>query len=187
MLNLKSGDSKYLIGGLISLADVGTLSLEFCTLSKLTKNEKYCKKAVKILKELRYLSEDGLAPVYLENLNKNQLKIKGEKAKYSLGGLSDSYYEYLLKMWIMTNKTVSSFRDSYDKSVKGAKKHLIVEGLEQRLFLVDTTNKSEHLVLFFKFYFYIFFLFFEIRCVLLVECFLWEPKLQQILTKKILN
>ena len=37
---------------------------------------------------------------------------------YALGGLGDSYYEYLLKQWIQTNKTENRFKNWYDESSK---------------------------------------------------------------------
>jgi len=46
---------------------------------------------------------------------------------YSVGGLGDSYYEYLLKQWLQTNKTESRLKKWYYKSEKGIKRLLLNE------------------------------------------------------------
>lgn len=36
----------------------------------------------------------------------------------SVGGLGDSYYEYLLKAWIMSDKTDTEARKTYDDAIE---------------------------------------------------------------------
>jgi mannosyl-oligosaccharide alpha-1,2-mannosidase len=40
----------------------------------------------------------------------------------SLGGLGDSYYEYLLKRFILGGKTEKEFREFYDESMEVCEK-----------------------------------------------------------------
>ena len=44
---------------------------------------------------------------------------------YSLGGLGDSYYEYLLKQWLQTDKTENRFKIWYDESAQGIKRVMV--------------------------------------------------------------
>lgn len=43
----------------------------------------------------------------------------------SLGALGDSFYEYLLKAWIQSNKTDSTARQMYDNAMNGVVKNMI--------------------------------------------------------------
>jgi hypothetical protein len=42
-----------------------------------------------------------------------------------LGSRGDSYYEYLLKQYLQTDKTEVKYRERYDHAIDGIKKHLI--------------------------------------------------------------
>ena len=42
-----------------------------------------------------------------------------------LGSRGDSYYEYLLKQYLQTNKQELVYWDMYRESVEGVKKHLV--------------------------------------------------------------
>ena len=66
----------------------------------MTWKTKYAKIANRIYDSLeKAKTYDGLLPVYLDVW-------KGEPPghQYSIGGMSDSYYEYLLKAWILGGK-----------------------------------------------------------------------------------
>lgn len=43
----------------------------------------------------------------------------------SLGARGDSYYEYLIKQWFLTNQVQHKYRRMWDESVVGIKKHLV--------------------------------------------------------------
>jgi mannosidase alpha-like ER degradation enhancer 2 len=75
-------------------AEIGTLIIEFGTLSKLTKNPLYYDKAKKALVEL-YKRRDPKTNLVGQNINVDT----GEWTNPSshIGGAIDSYYEYLLK------------------------------------------------------------------------------------------
>ena len=46
-------------------------------------------------------------------------------AHYSFGAEGDSYYEYLIKAYYQSNKKDTGAKNLYDKSIAGAKIHLL--------------------------------------------------------------
>lgn len=42
-----------------------------------------------------------------------------------LGSRGDSYYEYLSKQYLQTNRTEATYRDMHDEAMGGIKKHLL--------------------------------------------------------------
>ncbi|XP_071006595.1 mannosyl-oligosaccharide 1,2-alpha-mannosidase IA-like [Oncorhynchus clarkii lewisi] len=104
LLNLKSGIGRnwpWASGGSSILAEYGTLHLEFMHLSKLSGNPAFAEKVMNIRKVLNRLDKpQGLYPNYL-NPNSGQWG----QHHVSVGGLGDSFYEYLLKAWLMSDKT----------------------------------------------------------------------------------
>nr|XP_023829591.1 mannosyl-oligosaccharide 1,2-alpha-mannosidase IA [Salvelinus alpinus] len=104
LLNLKSGIGRnwpWASGGSSILAEYGTLHLEFMQLSKLSGNPAFAEKVMNIRKVLNRLDKpQGLYPNYL-NPNSGQWG----QHHVSVGGLGDSFYEYLLKAWLMSDKT----------------------------------------------------------------------------------
>ena len=57
----------------------------------------------------------GMVPIFI-NANTGKFR-KG--ATITLGARGDSYYEYLLKQWIQTGKTINYLRDDFLESVIG--------------------------------------------------------------------
>ncbi|KAG8428872.1 hypothetical protein GDO86_019069, partial [Hymenochirus boettgeri] len=43
----------------------------------------------------------------------------------SVGGLGDSFYEYLLKAWLVSDRTDVEARNMYDGAIEAIEKHLI--------------------------------------------------------------
>ena len=90
VLNLTDLNSGWLSWsqGSVILADIGSLQMEFCTLSYLTKNPKYCKKVLPIIDFIQSVSDaDGLCRPYINYKKANPY------SRMTIGGLSDSYYE----------------------------------------------------------------------------------------------
>ena len=92
------------------LAELGTMSVEFlyfysiqmiCRyLSHHTKDPKYRKVIDAVYKTLKSIpTQDGLLPTFLDP-NTGE----GSSGDISMGAMADSYYEYLLKMWIQSGK-----------------------------------------------------------------------------------
>jgi len=95
------------------LAELGTLQLEFRQLSVLTGNPVFRRKVENVYKALRNKDRNGMFPT---KFNRNSGR---ESGYYTFGGLSDSFYEYLLKMWLQGGRTEPKWRTMYDKAIDG--------------------------------------------------------------------
>uniref|UniRef100_A0A8C7ZMW1 alpha-1,2-Mannosidase n=1 Tax=Oryzias sinensis TaxID=183150 RepID=A0A8C7ZMW1_9TELE len=124
LLNLKSGVGRnwpWASGGSSILAEYGTLHLEFMHLSKLSGNQEFAQKVMNIRKVLNRLDKpQGLYPNYL-NPNSGQWG----QHHVSVGGLGDSFYEYLLKAWLMSDKTDEEGKKMYYDSLQAIETSLI--------------------------------------------------------------
>ncbi|CAD6198877.1 unnamed protein product, partial [Caenorhabditis auriculariae] len=88
-------------GGSI-LAEIGTLHLEFVYLSQLTGNSTYRDAVQKIRDALdRMPKKNGLYPTYINTLDVN-IPLR---SIYTLSACGDSFYEYLLKSWLQSDRT----------------------------------------------------------------------------------
>lgn len=93
-VNLATGETEWAVN---NPAEIGTLMLEFGTLSKLTGNPEFydkAKRAVQVLFNNR--SEIGLVGTTI-----NVETAKWENTESHISGRIDSYYEYLLKAWYL--------------------------------------------------------------------------------------
>ena len=59
----------------------------------------------------------GLVPIFI---NANTGKFR-QSSTITMGARGDSYYEYLLKQWIQTGKTVEYLREDYNLSMSGVR------------------------------------------------------------------
>ena len=148
-INLKTGKTEHLkwLGNGMSLAGVGTLTLEFRDLSKHSGDDTYAKKSQHIFEVLKDLQpESGLFPKLLrKNLNTNTVKLSGHDV--SFGSMGDSFYEYELKIWLQGKKTETMYRDMYHKSIQGLhdeKLKTSSNGLTY-IFLDQRMNEMDHL------------------------------------------
>ena len=108
-------------GGSSILSEFGTLHLEFSMLSKATGDSKYLEKVVKIRNFLKKIDKpNGL---YYNYINP-QTGAWGQR-HVSLGALGDSFYEYLLKAWILSDKKDKEARQMYDDAMVAIEKHLV--------------------------------------------------------------
>ncbi|XP_031247267.1 mannosyl-oligosaccharide 1,2-alpha-mannosidase MNS1-like [Pistacia vera] len=104
-------------GGDSILADSGTEQVEFIALSQRTGDPKYQQKAERVIEELnKTFPADGLLPIYI-----NPERGARSYSTITFGAMGDSFYEYLLKVWIQGNKTsaVRPYRDMWETSMKG--------------------------------------------------------------------
>ncbi|XP_039287466.1 endoplasmic reticulum mannosyl-oligosaccharide 1,2-alpha-mannosidase isoform X6 [Nilaparvata lugens] len=74
---------------------------------------------------------NGLVPIYI-NPNTGQFHY----SEIKLGARGDSYYEYLLKQWIQTGKTIDFLKDDYLEAVEGIKKWLVRRTLKSDLLFI---------------------------------------------------
>ncbi|KAL8137006.1 hypothetical protein V2J09_003007 [Rumex salicifolius] len=99
------------------LADSGTEQLEFIALSHRTGDPKYQQKAENVIAVLnKTFPDDGLLPIYI-----NPESGLASPSTITFGAMGDSFYEYLLKVWIQGNRTaaVRPYRAMWEKSMKG--------------------------------------------------------------------
>jgi len=106
----------------ISLAEFGTLALEFSALSMHTKNPKFDLKIRLLTEALEadWADKDSLYPNEFYPLG-------GYARKYSVAGGADSFYEYLVKEYVHSGYTKGKLKQMYEKSVHG-----VVDGLLQQ-------------------------------------------------------
>merc|ERR1719361_774385 len=63
----------------------------------------------------------GLVPIFI-NANNGQFR---SYSTITLGARGDSYYEYLLKQWLQTGKTLDYLRADYNESMEGVMTRLV--------------------------------------------------------------
>lgn len=86
-----------------STSEVTTLQLEFRDLSRSSGMPRFEKAAARVSQHVHELEKtDGLVPIFI-NANTGQFRTY---STITLGARGDSYYEYLLKQWIQTGKTI---------------------------------------------------------------------------------
>jgi len=132
-----------------STSEVTTIQLEFRELSRLTGDKKYAAAVDNVMEHFRHLpTTDGLVPIFI---NANSGRFSG--STITLGARGDSYYEYLLKQWLQSGKTVDRWRDMYVESVNGMFKHLVKTTDKGLTYIAELINgspapKMDHLVCF---------------------------------------
>ena len=98
------------------LAEFGTLQIEFRTLSRWARIPEYKTKSEEIFDILHKLRPDhGLYPYYVQN----QKHVEFAGGKLTFGAMADSFYEYMLKIWLQGGKKESLYRSMYDESIQG--------------------------------------------------------------------
>ncbi|KAG9006461.1 mannosyl-oligosaccharide alpha-1,2-mannosidase [Tulasnella sp. JGI-2019a] len=121
-LTARTGHADMGNGGAASTAEATTLQLEFKYLSHLTGNPDYWSAAVKVNRAVRQalLSEGpALVPIFISPRDG-----QFQSSDIRLGSRGDSYYEYLLKQYLQTNRTEETYRFMYDNSMDAIHQHL---------------------------------------------------------------
>nr|GMD86600.1 mannosyl-oligosaccharide 1,2-alpha-mannosidase MNS3 [Ipomoea batatas] len=140
--------------GLSSTAEVASLQLEFNYLSSLTGDPKYGLEAMKVLQHIRTLPKhEGLVPIFI---NPQTGEFRGENIR--LGSRGDSYYEYLIKVWLQQRGSNCSYLyDMYMEAMKGVRHLLVKKSVPNGLVFVgelpygrqgEFSPKMDHLVCF---------------------------------------
>ncbi|XP_037978028.2 mannosyl-oligosaccharide alpha-1,2-mannosidase IA [Plutella xylostella] len=98
------------------LSEIGTLHMEFTYLSAVTGNEEYKNKVDRIREVLNNIEKpDGLYPNFI-----NPRSGQWGQRHMSLGALGDSFYEYLLKAWLVSNQGDAEARVMFDEAMEAA-------------------------------------------------------------------
>ncbi|EPQ60212.1 glycoside hydrolase family 47 protein [Gloeophyllum trabeum ATCC 11539] len=115
--------------GLVSTAEVATLQLEFRYLTLLTDDDIYWKKAEKVMAIIKAARmPPGLATIFM-----NYQEGRFVPAAIRLGSRGDSYYEYLLKQYLQTNRTEHVYREMYADTMDAIHGHLIKTSMNSHL------------------------------------------------------
>jgi len=116
-----------------STSEVTTIQLEFRDLSRVTGNSKY-EEAVSRVSEKVHLQPktSGLVPIYI---NANTGKFR-QYSTITLGARGDSYYEYLLKQWLQTGRTIEYLRQDYNESIQGVWDRLVARTVPNNLLFI---------------------------------------------------
>ena len=135
-----------------SIAEAGSLQIEFRALGRLSGIMAYKTKSEKVFSILDAISPtNGLYPTKLTN--KMPMAKLMESTK-TFGPMADSFYEYMLKIWIQGGQTETQYREMYDKSIQGMHDQLLsVSTPSELVFIADQTHgkmvyEMDHLVCF---------------------------------------
>ncbi|CAI4044035.1 hypothetical protein SKDZ_10G3260 [Saccharomyces kudriavzevii ZP591] len=156
-INLRSGRAikNHVDGGASSTAEFTTLQMEFKYLAYLTENRTYWDLVERVYEPLYKNNDllnayDGLVPIYTFP---ETGKFSGSNVRF--GSRGDSFYEYLLKQYLLTHETL--YYDLYRKSMQGMKKHLLAHSKPSSLWYIGEreeglqgkfSSKMDHLVCF---------------------------------------
>ncbi|GAM26628.1 hypothetical protein SAMD00019534_098030 [Acytostelium subglobosum LB1] len=132
------------------LADVGTTFLEYTHLSKVTGNPIYAEKAEKIREAMDSIPKkrEGLYSIWLKDDASGFCT-----DEYSAGAMADSFYEYLVKMWIYTGKQNEDYRRMYLESANGILDNLYFVSKRGEAYITqlnygNPSHNMEHLMCF---------------------------------------
>ena len=122
-VNLKTmkGIPSHADAGASSLAEATSVQLEMKYLARLTGEKHFWDKAEAVMEVVdKTGAKDGLKGIFISPetgaITTNNIR---------LGSRGDSYYEYLIKQYLQTNKEEPIYKDMWDEALAGIKKHLI--------------------------------------------------------------
>ena len=156
MVNLASGEHRNpsWTAGASILSEFATVQLELRTLSYHTKDSFYDEKATWINDVIDGRApEDYLCPTHMSTING-----MWTTQHVTVGALGDSYYEYLLKQYLLTGNSERRYRLQYEKASRGIVEKLVrksypsgqayVAELKNREDPSTVVNKMDHLACF---------------------------------------
>ncbi|XP_014366340.2 endoplasmic reticulum mannosyl-oligosaccharide 1,2-alpha-mannosidase [Papilio machaon] len=122
-------------------AEVTTVQLEFRELSRATNNPAYEDAVAAVSEKIHQLpKKHGLVPIFINPNTGHFLP----HATITLGARGDSYYEYLLKQWLQTGKTINYLLDDYMTAIEGVRQFLARRSSpNKRLFIGELSAGSE--------------------------------------------
>jgi mannosyl-oligosaccharide alpha-1,2-mannosidase len=153
-VNLATGRTNNIgwAGGNAMTAEAGTLQVEFRYLAKMVGKEEFATTSERVYKVFQDMNPpNGLYPYFIRNQQKVPTFANN---KLTFGAMSDSYYEYMLKIWLQGGQTESMYRDMYDKAIEGMHKELLQKSTPSGLTYIADKNsgvldhKMDHLVCF---------------------------------------
>uniref|UniRef100_A0A1I7VN79 alpha-1,2-Mannosidase n=1 Tax=Loa loa TaxID=7209 RepID=A0A1I7VN79_LOALO len=107
-----------------SLSEVTSVQLELRDLSRVTNNSTYEMLAFRTSEHVHNegcQEYDGLCGMFISPVT-GRFK---EHVTVTMGARADSYYEYLLKQWLQTGKTMDWLKNDYNQSMAAMEKYLL--------------------------------------------------------------
>jgi hypothetical protein len=156
-VNLANGNTNNIgwTGNNAILAEFGTIQMEFRYLARISGNTEFAKKTERVFEIMKEIAPaDGLYPYFYRNDARMGDRPKPSNDKITFGAMSDSFYEYMLKLWLQGGKTEPMYREMYDKAMDGMHTHLLQTSTPSNLtFIADRNSgvidtKMDHLVCF---------------------------------------
>ncbi|KAG9196329.1 Mannosyl-oligosaccharide 1,2-alpha-mannosidase [Alternaria panax] len=115
------GEASHADGGASSTAEATTLQLEMKYLAFITGEKHYWDVAEKVMQVVdNNGAKDGLLPIFIYA---DRGTFRGNEIRW--GSRGDSYYEYLIKQYLQTQKQEPIYQEMWNESLNGAKKHLL--------------------------------------------------------------
>ncbi|TFK23715.1 glycoside hydrolase family 47 protein [Coprinopsis marcescibilis] len=130
MVNLKrrTGVGEEWLKSMVSTAEAATLQLELKYLAHLTDEAEFWYKAERVMDVIKKADpEGGLVPIHMDADTGQYIP-----SEIRLGSRGDSYYEYLLKQYLQTNRTEDVYREMYEIAMTGIYDHLLHKGLHEK-------------------------------------------------------
>jgi len=125
------------------------MQMEYASLSERTGISEFAEKALKVYDVLdRANKPEGLYPVYIDPNNGSF-----RNRRVTLGALGDSFYEYLLKLWILTGKKNEQYQRMYNEATTAIIEKLVKKSTPSGLTYIaekdgGIVDKMDHLVCF---------------------------------------
>jgi hypothetical protein len=141
-VDLRSGHtSNGWAGSSAILSEMGSLQIEFRNLAKYSGQAKYEENSMRGLQFIRPLMpKNGLLGIKIDITSGRAVD-----STITLGALGDSFYEYLLKVWIQGGKQETWLRDMYDRAMQGVMDLLLATSDQSGLlFVADWNGHSQH-------------------------------------------
>jgi len=126
-----------------NIAEAGTLQIEFRALGRFSGIMEYKTKSEKVFSILDAMKPtDGLYSTKVAN-KEPMARLKGVLKTF--GPMADSFYEYMLKIWIQGGQTEREYREMYDKAIQGMHDQLLsVSTPSELVFIADQQNGKLH-------------------------------------------
>jgi hypothetical protein len=159
-VNLATGQTSNInwARGSVILSEFGSLQLEFRWLDKfvnspLTSEMRH--KVEHVFEVLHKISPpNGLYPYYMSNNDPSGVP-QFRNNHLTFGAMADSFYEYMLKVWIQGGRVEPMYREMYDKAIQGMHDELLqVSTPSGLIYIADKIGpnkldrKMDHLVCF---------------------------------------
>lgn len=132
------------------LAEAGTVQLEFRYLSQATGDPKYAEKADRSMRQVLVAAQGrGLVPWGLNREGPPRYT----NSHITLGAMGDSYYEYLLKMYVQTSRTENEWKNAWKQAMLEMHQRLMLKTNGGLAYVAEEnggrpTPKMDHLACF---------------------------------------